>query len=110
MSEKSLALTNISSDHYLFTELKDLLKSDDRLFNFIESSALDGVWFWDLENPEQGWMSPTFWKILGYDPTSKQHLKSEWQNIVNQDDVKVALQNLENHYADEGSTFDQVMS
>jgi PAS domain S-box-containing protein len=109
MSEKSLALTNISSDHYLFTELNDLLKSDDRLFNFIESAALDGVWFWDLENPEQGWMSPTFWKILGYDPTSKQHLKSEWQNIVNQDDVKVALQNLENHYADEGSTFDQVM-
>ena len=104
-----MALTNISSDHYLFTELNDLLKSDDRLFNFIESAALDGVWFWDLENPEQGWMSPTFWKILGYDPTSKQHLKSEWQNIVNQDDVKVALQNLENHYADEGSTFDQVM-
>ncbi len=109
MSEKSLALTNISSDHYLFTELKDLLKSDDRLFNFIESSALDGVWFWDLENPEKGWMSPTFWKILGYDPTSKQHLRSEWQNIVNQDDVKLALQNLENHYADESSIFDQVM-
>ncbi|NDW16094.1 PAS domain-containing protein [Alteromonas genovensis] len=109
MSEKSLALTNIGSDHYLFTELKDLLKSDDRLFNFIESSALDGVWFWDLENPEKGWMSPTFWKILGYDPTSKQHLKSEWQNIVNKDDVKVALQNLESHYADKDSTFEQVM-
>ena len=104
-----MAITNISSDHYLFTELKSLLKSDDRLFNFIESSALDGVWFWDLENPENGWMSPTFWKILGYDPTSKQHLKSEWQSIVNKDDVKVALQNLEEHYADERSTFDQVV-
>ena len=104
-----MAITNISSDHYLFTELKSLLKSDDRLFNFIESSALDGVWFWDLENPENGWMSPTFWKILGYDPTSKKHLKSEWQSIVNKDDIKIALQNLEDHYADERSTFDQVV-
>jgi PAS domain S-box-containing protein len=104
-----LAISNNSSDHYLFTELKSLLKSDDRLLNFIESSALDGVWFWDLENPEKGWMSPTFWKILGYDPASKQHLKSEWQDIVNKDDVKSAVQHLERHYAGEDSTFDQVM-
>ena len=104
-----MTISNTNGEHYLFSELKSLLNTDESLFNFLESSALDGVWFWDLEEPENGWMSPTFWKILGFDPDSKRHLRSEWQDLVNREDVKDALDNLEQHYATPSSMFDQII-
>jgi PAS domain S-box-containing protein len=104
-----LTISNTNGEHYLFSELKSLLNTDESLFNFLESSALDGVWFWDLEEPENGWMSPTFWKILGFDPVSKRHLRSEWQHLVNREDLKDALDNLEQHYANPSSMFDQII-
>jgi hypothetical protein len=29
-----------------------------RFFDFIQESALDGLWYWDLEKPEEEWMNP----------------------------------------------------
>jgi hypothetical protein len=31
-----------------------------RFFDFIQESALDGLWYWDLEKPEEEWMNPKF--------------------------------------------------
>jgi hypothetical protein len=53
--------------HYLQEELYDLVKSDSAIFDFIQESSLDGIWYWDLVNPEEEWMSPKFWSVLGYD-------------------------------------------
>lgn len=97
------------SDDSLFLELKALIKSDDTIFNFIESASLDGMWFWDLENPDHEWMSPSFWTTLGYDPSSKAHLASEWHNIINQGDLKVARENFERHCADPSYPYDQIV-
>lgn len=96
-------------DDSLFLELKALIKSDDTIFNFLESASLDGMWFWDLENPDHEWMSPSFWTTLGYNPSSKSHLASEWHNIINQDDLKVALENFERHCADPSYPYDQIV-
>ena len=96
-------------DDSLFLELKALIKSDDTIFNFIESASLDGMWFWDLENPDHEWMSPSFWTTLGYDPSSKSHIASEWHNIINQDDLKVALENFDKHCADPSYPYDQIV-
>ena len=97
------------SDDSLFLELKALIKSDDTIFNFIESASLDGMWFWDLENPDHEWMSSSFWTTLGYDPSSKAHLASEWHNIINQGDLKVARENFERHCADPSYPYDQIV-
>ncbi|WP_084407386.1 PAS domain-containing protein [Aestuariibacter salexigens] len=98
-----------NEQHRLYLELRELLRSDDRIFDFIEHSSLDGLWFWDLENPEHEWMSAKFWTTLGYDPSSKQHLASEWQEIINQDDLKLAVENFEKHCADPTYPYDQIV-
>ncbi|MEI5638030.1 MULTISPECIES: PAS domain-containing hybrid sensor histidine kinase/response regulator [unclassified Pseudoalteromonas] len=100
---------SVNTEHYLYTELKQLLKSDDKIFEFIESSSLDGMWFWDLEKPENEWMSPTFWQTLGYSAEDMKHLASEWQGIINQEDFSLALENFEKHCNDANHPYDQIV-
>jgi len=95
--------------HYLEDELQDLMKTDDTIFRFLQRGALDGVWYWDLENPEHEWMSEAFWGTFGIDPTTKQHLASEWQDLIHPDDLDVALANFKAHCADENAPYDQVV-
>ncbi len=96
-------------ENYLKKELYDLIKSDPTIFEFIQSGSLDGIWFWDVINPENEWMSPKFWKILGYDPDEKKHLASEWQDIIFQEDLKVAVENFQKHCADPNHPYDQIV-
>ena len=54
--------------NYLEKELYELIRTDNSIFTFLQSGSLDGIWYWDLENPENEWMSERFWTTLGYDP------------------------------------------
>ena len=60
--------------HYLEKELYEKIRQDASIFMFLQDAALDGVWYWDLENPEHEWLSKKFWKTFGYDPSKKEHL------------------------------------
>lgn len=95
--------------HYLRSELYALVREDSRVFDFIQSGSLDGIWYWDIENPEHEWMSPRFWETLGYDPTVKPHLASAWQDIINQDDLALALENFQRHCDDPAHSYDQIV-
>ena len=95
--------------NYLEKELQDLLTSDPRIWHFIRENSLDGVWFWDLENPEHEYMSPEFWSLFGIDPATKDHKASEWQDIIFQEDLEVAKDNLERHLKDPSHPYDQVV-
>ncbi|WP_404396240.1 response regulator [Pseudoalteromonas phenolica] len=90
-------------------ELYNKISTDKYVFDFIQESSLDGLWYWDLEEPEDEWMSPKFWTTLGYDPTSKQHKSSEWQDIINQEDLKAALDNFNRHIEDPSFPYDQIV-
>ena len=54
-------------------------------------------------------MSPEFWRLLGYKPEDKKHLASEWQELINPDDLKEALSNFHAHCADPNHPYDQVV-
>ncbi len=95
--------------HYLEKELYELIQRDQKIFDFIQEGSLDGLWYWDLEKPEHEWMSPSFWKNFGYDPTTKKHLASEWQDLINQDDLKVSMQNFEEHKKNQNHPYDQIV-
>jgi len=97
------------SDHYLKKELYDLIKTDESIFEFIQKSSLDGLWYWDLEKPENEWMDEQFWTILGYDPKDMPHSPDGWQNIIFEDDLKVALDNFHKHLADANHPYDQIV-
>lgn len=97
------------TSNYLENEFLNLLKNDDQIFQFLEEFSLDGIWFWDIENPEHEWMSPNFWITLGVDPDTKDHKSSEWQNIIHPDDLKIAVENFNKHCADPTHPYDQVV-
>jgi len=67
------------------------------------------MWYWDLENAEHEWMSASFWTTLGYDPSEKQHLASEWQDIIHPDDLKTAYDNFQKHCQDPSHPYNQVV-
>ena len=95
--------------NYLKEELNELVQRDSYIFDFIQAGSLDGLWYWDLDNPQNEWMSPKFWQTLGYDPAEKQHLSSEWQDIIFQEDLKMALVNFEKHCENPDYPYDQIV-
>lgn len=95
--------------HYLQAELHTLLEREGVGFEYLDESATDGIWYWDLQHPDHEWMSPGFWQTFGYDPETRPHLVSSWQDIVDPEDLAVAMQNFEKHCADPNHPYDQVV-
>ena len=95
-------------ENYLKKELYEKFKHDSEIFDFLQRAALDGLWYWDLENPENEWMSPKFWRTLGYDPGDKKHASSEWQGLIHPEDLKVANLNMSRHLEDAEYPYDQI--
>ena len=93
-------------DHYLKSELYRRLQTDPSLFDFLQDGSLDGIWYWDLERPENEWLSPRFWEVLGFDPRTKRHLASEWQDLIHPDDLRAALEAYERHRSDPRQPYD----
>jgi len=99
----------MTSDNYLKKELYELIKTDESIFDFIQDSSLDGLWYWDLENPEEEWMNPKFWTTLGYNPDEMPHKSAAWQDIIHPDDLKIALKNFNSHCENPDHPYDQIV-
>ena len=95
--------------NYLEQELVEKIKSDNIVYDFMNKVVLDGTWFWDLENPENEWMSANFWTTLGYDPNEMPHKANAWQNIIHPDDFILAKENLISHFSNPEHPYDQVV-
>ncbi|MEM9343108.1 MAG: ATP-binding protein [Pseudomonadota bacterium] len=95
--------------HYLEAELDALIQSDPEIWQFLREGSLDGVWYWDLENPEHEYMSPEFWRLFGFDPAKKEHLVAEWQDLIFPEDLEIAKRNVALHIADPAHPYDQVV-
>jgi len=94
---------------YLKKELYELIKTDESLFDFIQEGSLDGLWYWDLENPENEWMNARFRIVLGYNPDEMPHKSSAWQTIINQEDLKLASENFVKHCENPNHPYDQIV-
>lgn len=94
-------------NHYLQRELFELFKQDRFVFDFAENELLDGLWLWDLEHPENEWISPKFWKILGYDPKEIPNSPIAWRNVINEEDLEIAMENFHKHLKDPSHPYDQ---
>ena len=105
------AIQRVAGDgrHYLEAELEDRLRTDPEMWPFLLRSALDGLWYWDLERPDQEWMSPEFWQLFGIDPATRRHDPAEWQGMIFEDDLAVAMENLDRHCADPAHPYDQTV-
>ncbi len=106
---KNVNVVTKEQENYLKKELYALIKEDSTLFDFLQEAALDGLWFWDLTQPENEWMNPKFWITLGYDPNKMPHKASSWQDIINQEDLKDVYANFAKHSQDPSFPYDQVV-
>ena len=97
------------ADHYLREELYERLRETPELFEFLQAGSLDGIWYWDLERPNQEWMSPRFWEVFGRRPEDHQHHASEWQDLIHPEDGAAALETAKKHFADPEHPYDQVV-
>ena len=95
--------------NYLQQELYELIRSEHGIFDFIQNVSLDGLWYRDIENPENEWMNPKFWLILGYDPNEMPHKTASWQHIIHPDDLRSATANFNRHCEDQDHPYDQVI-
>jgi len=98
-----------TEEHYLQRELYELFQKDRAIFEFLQHGSLDGIWYWDIENPESEWMSPRFWGLFGYDHKKKKPLASEWQDLIYPDDLQIALTNFNKHCQDPNHPYDQIV-
>ncbi|WP_436397661.1 PAS domain-containing protein [Roseobacter sp. S98] len=99
----------MSDQHYLESELESLIRTDPAIWRFIREASLDGVWYWDLNDPQHEYMSPEFWQLFGFDPKTKKHMAAEWQNLIYPEDLELAKENLGAHLADPSHPYDQVV-
>ncbi len=95
--------------HYLEEELYRRFRDDPALFDFLQAGSLDGVWYWDVENPEHEWYSPRFAELFGYEPHEIPPTSAWWQDNIAPEDLPAALAAFEEHAADANRPYDQVV-
>ncbi|WP_299184240.1 PAS domain-containing protein [uncultured Aquimarina sp.] len=98
-----------NGEHYLQKELYDLVKKESSIFDFLQVGALDGLWFWDLLDPENVWMNSSYWTTFGYDPKKMPHKVDSWQDIVFKEDLKNVYANFASHAEDPTCPYDQIV-
>ncbi len=95
--------------NYLKNELDQRLREDNQILDFIQKGSLDGIWYLDLTNMDDEWMSERFWETLGYDPAQKKHKVEEWKNIIFDDDLEIAMDEMQRHIEDPSYPYDVVV-
>lgn len=77
--------------HYLKKDLCRFVVAHDLVVDFIQEGSLDALLYWDVNNPESGWMNKKLWRKLGFSLDQLSDDVSAWQGIINQADLKLAV-------------------
>lgn len=96
-------------DHYLKRELYELVQTDAEIFEFLQSGSLDGVWYWDISDPEHEWLSPRFKEVFGYADDEIPHTSAWWQANIFEEDLPEVLERANAHFEDPSVPYDQVV-
>ena len=76
---------------YLLEELENILQKRNSDLNTLFDTLENGYWYWDLEIPENKWMSAAFWKTLGYNPDEVENNLLAWQPLLSKADLHTEL-------------------
>jgi PAS domain S-box-containing protein len=105
----ALAEPVTASEHHLKAELYSLVKANSEIFEFLQAGSLDGIWYLDLENPGQGWMSERYKTIFGYADHEIPNTSLWWRGNIFPEDLPATLDNFARHCADPNVPFDQII-
>lgn len=92
--------------HYLKTELYQLVGKDTGIFDFLLRSSLDGLFYVDLQNQTDAWMSPEYKKLFGFEEHEVPNSAMWWQENIFPEDLGPALNLFQRHLADPTVPYD----
>lgn len=92
--------------HYLKTELYQLIRNDSGIFDFLLRSSLDGLFYVDLQNHTDAWMSPEYKRLFGYEEDEVPNSAMWWQENIFPEDLGPALALFQRHFADPSVPYD----
>lgn len=89
--------------HCILMQLTDITaqKNREQQLDLVINSTTDGFWDWHIADDYE-YMSPRFWDIFGYLPHEKTSHPSEWQKLIFEEDLQVALTNFKLHVDSRG--------
>lgn len=61
-------------------------KESDERFRLAMEATADGLWDWDLEQPNNSYVSPGYYRLLGYGPGSLSIVDNGWKQLIHPDD------------------------
>ena len=94
---------------YLEAELYQRVRDDPAIFDFLQDGSLDGLWYWDLDNPEHEWLSPRLKECFGYADEDIPNTSAWWQANIFPEDLTIALDNYTQHLSDPHHRYDQIV-
>jgi len=94
---------------YLGNELHELQQSNSTVFDFIQESALSGLWFWDLDDESRKWANAKFWQTMGYDPAAMPDQAEAWGAVIGPEDIGATDQHTAECIENHTYSFDQVV-
>jgi PAS domain S-box-containing protein len=83
--------------HYLKQELLDTISSREDVFDFVQKNSSEGIWFYNLENQKDLWLSDRFWESLGYLPDEMSHTVDAWSKVVHPEDESKVYKAIEDY-------------
>jgi PAS domain S-box-containing protein len=95
--------------HYLEKELYDRITDGDQVFDFLQKSVLDGIWYLDLESPNNEYVSPEFFKVFGYDNSDFSENGKHWTSLIHPDELKKSEELMVAHFANPEIPFEQIV-
>jgi signal transduction histidine kinase len=95
--------------HYLEQELRGSLVADNSLKAFIIQEMHDGLWFWDLKQTDNLWISPEFWESLHFDPAQRPHSREALLNLLIEEDLSKAASLSFDMLDEQDFSYDQVL-
>lgn len=69
-------------------ELLELARRDRGIVEFLSVACADGLWYWDTDNPDSGWISPEFLGRLGHGVRTTSDFSQLWDELIHPDDLQ----------------------
>ncbi|TVZ27696.1 PAS domain S-box-containing protein [Gillisia sp. Hel_I_86] len=76
------------SDINLKEEFYQLFKTDPQIFQWISENTVNGIWYGRIDDPENLWVSDSFWKSLGFKNKEKTHFGHLGEILEDSDGIK----------------------
>lgn len=95
--------------HYLEEELLDCLAAGNPVAKFVIEEGNDGLWYWDLTQPDNLWISADFWHALHVDPSVQPHTRQNILDVIIEDDLPKAASLALDELAQDEFGYDQVL-